>query len=159
LISIGIAGGLMASLKSGDCIIGSEVVAGAERHPADPSWTARLSAGLPSASVAPVAGTDAVITSETDKAALFQATGAYAVDMESHIVARIARLHRIPFAALRVVSDPADRRLPPLVATALTPEGHVNYRAVLKALLAEPGQIPALVTTARDSKTALDALV
>jgi adenosylhomocysteine nucleosidase len=159
LISIGIAGGLMASLKAGDCIIGSEVLEGVDRYAADPSWTKRLSARLPAAIVAPLAGTDAVITKETDKAALFQATGAYAADMESHIVARLARLHRVPFAALRIVSDPADRPLPRLVTTALTSEGNLNYPAVLKAVLAEPGQIPALVRTARDSKTALDALV
>jgi hopanoid-associated phosphorylase len=159
LISIGIAGGLMASLKTGDCVIGSEVLAGGERYAADRAWTERMAARLPAAIVAPLTGMDAVITDEEDKGALFQATQACAVDMESHIVARLARLHGIPFAVLRTISDPTDSRLPPLVSAALTSEGNVNYGRVLKAVLAEPRQIPALIRTAREAKTALDALL
>jgi hypothetical protein len=117
-----------------------------------------MSAHLPAAIVVPLTGVDAVITDRKGKAALFQATQACAVDMESHIVARLARLHRIPFAVLRTISDPADSGLPPLVSTALTTDGKVNYRAVLKSVVTEPRQIPALIRTARESKTALDAL-
>jgi adenosylhomocysteine nucleosidase len=159
VISVGIAGGLMASLKPGDCIIGSEVVVGAERYFTDSAWAARMKARLPAATLAPLMGTDAIVANETDKAALFLATAAYAVDMESHVVARLASLHRIPFAALRTVSDPADRRLPPLTSVALTSKGKLNFHAALKALLAEPRQVPALIRTARESKTALDALL
>ena len=43
------------------------------------------------------------------KAALRATTGADAVDMESHIAARYAEQHSLPFAALRVISDPAHR--------------------------------------------------
>ncbi len=35
-----------------------------------------------------------------------------AVDMESHVAARVAARHGLPFAALRVISDPASRSLP-----------------------------------------------
>jgi len=159
IISIGIAGGLAPSLKPGDCVIGSEVVMGGERFSSDAAWTTRMSARVPFATVAPVTGTDAIVSGEDDKAALFRATAAQVIDMECHVVARLAALHRIPFAVLRTVSDPADRRLPLFVLTALTSEGKVNYRAVLKALLAEPRQIPGLLRTARESRMAFDALL
>jgi len=159
IISIGIAGGLAPSLKPGDCVIGSEIVTGKERVLSDAAWTARMSARVPDATIAPMTGTDVIVTDEAEKAALFRATGAYAVDMESHIAARLAAAQRIPFAVLRVVSDPANRTLPPLVSSALTSAGNVNYRAVAKALLTEPRQITGLVKTARESKFAFDALL
>lgn len=159
IISIGIAGGLMPSLKTGDCVIGSEVVGSGERYVADRAWTERMTARLPAATVGPLTGTDAVITSQSEKATLFLVTGACAVDMESHIVATVARLHRIPFAALRIVSDPVNSPLPPVVSTALTVEGKVDYGRVLKAVLAQPQQIPALIRTARESKIAFGALL
>ena len=159
IISIGIAGGLMLSLKPGDCILGSEVVVGAERYVTDSAWTARMKARLADAILGPVTGTDAIVMAEADKAALFVATSACTVDTESHVVAKLATLHRIPFAVLRTVSDPADSRLPPLVSVALTSEGKLNYRAVMKALVAEPRQIPALIRTARESRSALNSLL
>src|SRR5262245_51679299 len=159
IISIGIAGGLAPSLRPGDCIIGTEVIIGDERFFSDAAWTARLAARLPSAMMAALTGTDAIILNEAEKAALFRTTGAYAVDMESHVAARLAAAQPAPFAALRIVSDPADRRLPPLASTALTSEGRVNYRAVAKALLKDPRQIPQLMRTARDAKIALSTLL
>src|SRR5258706_153310 len=101
IISIGIAGALMPSLKSGDCVIASEIVGGGRNIPTDASWTKRMAARLPDALVAPLTSADGIIFSPTTKAALFRATGAYAVDMESHVAAEFAASRRIPFAALR----------------------------------------------------------
>ena len=44
---------------------------------------------------------------------MFDKTGAFAADMESHVVARIANERQLPFAVLRVIADPANQRLPP----------------------------------------------
>jgi hypothetical protein len=93
------------------------------------------------------------------KAELFRATGAYAVDMESHVAARFAGEHRLPFAALRTIADPAGSELPPLVSGALTPAGTVNHLAVLKAVLLDPRQIPSLIRTAGESNAAFEALL
>ncbi len=159
IISIGIAGGLAPSLKSGDCVIASAIVTEGQHIPTDASWTARLSARLPAALVGPLTSSDGIIFGKMSKAALFHATGAYAVDMESHIAARLAGLHRIPFAALRTIADPAHRKLPPLVSRAITQDGTVNLSAVLKAILLDPRQIPALIRTARESNAAFQALL
>ena len=159
IISIGIAGGLSPSLKSGDCVIASEIVSEGQHIPTDAFWTQRLAARLPDAVVAPMAGSQGIVFGPTSKADLFRATGAYAVDMESHIVARFASEHRIPFAVLRAIADPAASELPALVAGAITPAGRVNLLGVLKAVLLDPRKVPALIRTARESKAGFDALL
>ena len=159
IISIGIAGGLAPLLKSGDCVIASEIVNAGWRIPTDASWTARLAARLPDAHVAPLASSQGIVFGQTSKADLFRATGAYAVDMESYVVARFAALHGIPFAALRTIADPAGSELPPLVSRAVTSEGTVDLPGVLKAILKGPRQIPALIRTARESNAAFRALL
>ena len=159
IISIGIAGGLSPSLKSGDCVIACEIVSEGQHIPTDAFWRQRLAARLPDAVVAPIAGSQGIVLGRTSKADLFRATGAYAVDMESHVVARLASEHRIPFAALRAIADPAASELPALVAGAITPVGRVNLLGVLKAVLFDPRQVPALIRTARESKAGFDALL
>jgi hopanoid-associated phosphorylase len=159
ILSIGIAGGVAPSLKSGDCVVGSMVLEGSDRFFADGQWTARILAKLPSAIPGVVAGVDAIMATSWAKAALFRESGAHAVDMESHIVARAAKAHGIPFVVLRTISDPADRNLPPLVSTAVTDSGKIDYRRVLLSLLSNPGQISAMIQTARDSKAAFEALL
>ena len=159
IISIGIAGGLSPSLKSGDCVIAYEIVSEGRHIPTDAFWTERLAARLPDAVVAPIASSEGIVLSRTSKADLFRATGAYAVDMESQVAARFAGEHRIPFAALRAIADPAGSELPPLVSEAITPAGTVNHLGVLKAVLSDPRQIPALIRTARESNAGFRALL
>jgi len=68
-----------------------------------------------------------MIASHRDaKAKLYAATRASAADMESHVAARAARSRGLPFAALRVVSDAADRTLPPAACVALNPSGGID---------------------------------
>jgi adenosylhomocysteine nucleosidase len=159
IISIGIAGGLSPSLKSGDCVIAYEIVSEGRHIPTDASWTGRLAARLPDALVAPITTSEGIVLGQTSKADLFRATRAYAVDMESYVAARFAGEHRIAFAALRAVADPANSELPPLVAGAITQAGTVNLLGVLKAVLSDPRQIPALMRTARESNAAFRALL
>jgi adenosylhomocysteine nucleosidase len=159
IISFGIAGGLAPSLKPGDCVIGLEVLDGASRFAADEAWTARLAAHLPDAVLAPLAGVDAVLTAPQAKADVFRRTGAYAVDMESHVVARLAKAYGLPFAVLRTIADPAGSALPPLASVAITGDGRIAPGRILKSLLSNPGQIAMLFRTARDSKAAFDSLL
>jgi len=159
IISFGIAGGLAPSLKPGDCVVASEVRDGGACFIPDAAWTARILAKLPQAIHAPVAGADAIATTTAEKAALFGATGACAVDMESHIVARAARAHGLAFAVLRTISDAADSALPPLVSVAVTDKGTLNLPGVLGSLLANPRQLAVLPRTARESNAAFAALL
>ncbi len=60
---------------------------------------------------ADIVGVDAPVTKPSAKCSLREATSAVAVDMESHIAAAAAEDHSLPFAACRVIIDPAHRPL------------------------------------------------
>jgi adenosylhomocysteine nucleosidase len=158
LLSVGIAGALDPGLRVGDLVADG-----------DEAWCAALIAearptpGPASPSLAPprrggVRGVDQPAASIEEKAAL-RATGAAAVDMESHIVARVAAAHNLPYAVFRIISDTASHTLPPAARVPLNEDGTVNLPAVLAALARNPAQLPALIRTARDANLALKTLL
>ncbi|MFC0239972.1 phosphorylase [Rhodopseudomonas telluris] len=162
VISFGVAGGLDPSLKAGDVVIATEVVAGERRWASEVSLSDELlrSAGLGRQRVVRggLVGVEAVVAARDSKAALRSETGAAAVDMESHIAADYAAAANLPFAALRVISDPANRSLPQVVSTAIKPNGDVDLRKVLRGLARHPTSIRSLVTTGIDFNRALRSL-
>jgi adenosylhomocysteine nucleosidase len=158
IISIGLGGALDPALKVGDLVIGTAVYAEGDMQPTDRAWTARLAAVLPGAKLAPVYGSEIMALHPSQKAKLAADSGAVLVDMESHVVARIALAHGLPFMVLRVVSDTARTFLPPAVLHGLKPDGGVNLAGVLAALARRPGQLPALMRTGRDAEMAFKAL-
>jgi adenosylhomocysteine nucleosidase len=159
IISIGIAGGLAPGLRVGDWVVADTVLADGESLPTDAPWTTRLVTRLPKATKGSVLGIDAIVAEPAEKAGLFHTTGALAVDMESHIVARVARRHRLAFAAARVVCDPVHRALPPAARIGMKPDGRMDLPAVLRSLLAEPSQLPALVVTGWEAKRSFASLL
>jgi adenosylhomocysteine nucleosidase len=158
IISFGIAGGLAEDLRCGTWIVASGIVTPSRRWPCDAAWVRNLAERLPGARVAELAGVDAPVTAPAAKRDLHRATGAAAVDTESHIAAALSAAHGLPFAALRVVADDARRSLPPAAAVALAPGGRINLGAVLCSLARMPAQIPSLLRTASDARIALRAL-
>ncbi|MCJ2129183.1 phosphorylase [Methylobacterium sp. E-045] len=162
VISFGIAGGLDPSLVPGDVVIATGIVGETGRRETDAVLRDALHSALSRADLttlsADLAGVDAAIMSVEAKAGLHARTGAAAVDMESHVAADFADRHKLPFAAIRVVCDPADRALPAFVATALKPNGDPDLLAVLTALARRPAHLPALIRLARDSGRAFAAL-
>jgi adenosylhomocysteine nucleosidase len=162
VISFGVAGGLDPSLKSGDVVVATEVMAG------DARWLAGLSLNetlLSSLALGRrrivrggLAGVEEVVMARARKAALRSVTGAAAVDMESHIAADYAAKAGLPFAALRVISDPADRTLPALAKAAIKPNGDVDLRKILRGVVRNPRLLRALVSTGIDFNRALKSL-
>jgi hopanoid-associated phosphorylase len=159
IISFGIAGALKPGLKPGACIVGSSVIGGEQSFPADERWTSRMLASLPDAIGGGVVGTSTAIAGVSAKTATHEATGAAAVDMESHVVARIARERSLPFAVLRVIADTAGQRLPPAAVSGLKPDGSPDIAGVLKSLASEPGQLPDLIRTALATRHAMNGLL
>lgn len=159
LISIGIAGGLARSLKPGDCVVASNVWEDGACFPTDAAWAMRIRENLPNAIYASMVGSDVIASTTSNKARLFRETGAYAVDMESHIVARAAKTHGLAFAVLRTICDSADTALPPLASAAISARGTVAVGRVLSSLVRDPRQISVLPRMARDSRAAFAALL
>lgn len=162
IVSFGVAGGLNPDLKSGDVVIASEILAGKKSWSTAAALTENLVA-LPVKRhrvVVPgiLAGVEEVVTGQVAKAALRATTGADAVDMESHIAARYAEHYGLPFAAVRVISDPAHRALPELTMNAIKPNGNVDMWKVVRGIARNPKTIPHLISTGRDFSRALRSL-
>jgi hopanoid-associated phosphorylase len=158
VMSFGIAGGLDEHLACGTWVVARAVVTPDARWPCDAAWVRSLAARLPGAVTAALAGVDAPVTEPAGKRALQHATGAVAVDTESHVVAALAAAHGVPFAAFRVVADSARRMLPPAALVGLAADGRIRGTAVLASLARAPTQLPALWRTAIDAGAALRAL-
>ena len=105
-----------------------------------------------------IVGAEEVILHPRDKVELHKETGATAVDMESHIAAAYAASVGLPFAALRVINDPASRSLPALALNALKPNGDICPRKVLRGVARKPSVIPSLMRTAHDFNRAIATL-
>ena len=102
-------------------------------YPADQRWARRLLDALPGAVHAEIVGADAPVAQSSDKRRLHAQTGAMAVDMESHVAARVAATHNIPFAICRTVIDPAHRDLPPAAVVGLRHDGTPDMRAISRS--------------------------
>ena len=142
VISFGVAGGLDPSLKSGDVVVATEVLAGDTRFLAGSG--AERGTDRPCCVASPARSprwprrVEQVIAATACKAALHSETGAAAVDMESHIAAAYAAKAGLPFAALRVISDPASRALPALAKSAIKPNGDIDLGKVLRGVARNP---------------------
>jgi adenosylhomocysteine nucleosidase len=159
IISIGIAGALAPGLRPGRWVVATAVHDRGAALPTDPDWTDWLVSRLPGAERGVLLGVDAVAATAEQKAELRRATDAIAVDMESHVAARVARHHRRPFVAARVISDAAHRTLPPAARVGMRADGNVDLPAVLRSLLVAPWQLPALIRTGLEAETAFRALL
>jgi hopanoid-associated phosphorylase len=157
ILSLGIGGALAEGLQPGDWVVATKVAAAGGEWPTDPAWTTALATQL-NASTGPILGADAMLLRAADKAAARAGGAALAVDMESHVAARVAQELGLPFAAARVISDAADRDLPSAVAVGMRPDGGMALGPVLWALLKNPLQLPGLIRTGRDAEVAFKAL-
>ena len=98
-----------------------------------------------------VVGVEEPIIAPASKARLRRETDAAAVDMESHVGAAYAASKGLPFAAIRVISDPAERALPELAKRALKPDGRIDLAAVIGGVARAPSQIATLIRAGGDA--------
>ena len=173
LVSFGIAGALHPDLRAGDALIGTAVIdPGGEVRRADDHWLNEIAPGSvfgvrgwriaaleDGQSAGALLGLDTLLSSPAEKAAAFARTGALAVDMESHHVARAATAHGLPFIAIRAISDRADEVLPAAFAGFVTPEGGTKMSAVLAALISGRVSLRELLAAGRSSRLAHRALL
>jgi hopanoid-associated phosphorylase len=159
IISFGVAGGLAPQLRPGSCVIASAILSGSSQFPTSQEWSGKLLRSIPNAASGTILGVSAPVSHPRDKRALHLNTGALAVDMESHIVAAVGAAHGLPVAAMRVITDPAERALPTSAVVAMRPNGTTNIGAMIRAVLKRPREIPALFQTAFDALAARATLI
>lgn len=159
LISFGVAGGLAPQLEPGACVVGSAILSGTSRMATDSTWSKKLLQTIPDAIHGMLVGVPAPIAHPDAKRSLYVKTGAMAVDMESHIVGAVAAVHGIPFAAIRVITDPAMRALPKSALDAMRPDGTTDIGAMVRSIMRRPRELPALLRTALDARAARTTLL
>lgn len=162
VVSFGLAGGLDYALRPGHVVVADAVVTGEARRDTHSRLSSVLMKGAAAAGckVSPgaIVGVDAPAMHPGAKAALREGAQAVAVDMESHVAEEFARRRELPFVALRAISDPAARALPPLVAKALTPEGDIHALGVARELMRGPHQLGGMIRAGLDSRAAFVSL-
>jgi hypothetical protein len=149
LVSFGVGGGLDPSLPPGSLVVATMVITPeGEEFRTDTGWRNHIAEMTPRPlTIAGIVGSDHAVTSPQAKSDLFAATGAVAVDMESHAVARVALKAGLPFLALPVSA-----------MGGLSPDGHTRALAVMGNLLLRPWELPDVVRLARDMRKGMLAL-
>jgi adenosylhomocysteine nucleosidase len=158
VISFGVAGGLTSGLRAGDWVVASAVLESQNVRTTDAAWSSKLLRMIGGAVHAPIVGVDTAIAEPAKKRELHTVTGAAAVDMESHVVARLAAAHRLAFASVRVIVDPVDRALPPVALMGMRPDGRADVSGMLRDLMVRPSQLPPLARVAVDAFAARAAM-
>lgn len=151
IISFGVAGGLAAHLRTGDWVVASSVIEADGPIQTDAGWSRRLLDAIGDAHHGPILGVDTPVSEPATKRQLHRSSGAAAVDMESHIVARLASAHGLAFTALRVIVDPAARAIPSAALVGMGPDARADTAAILRELIAQPRQLPLLARLTWDA--------
>ena len=161
LVSWGMAGGLDPHLKAGTvCLPESVIAADGSALCTDRCRRERVQTALNGLRIVNgiLLTSDRTIAGTRGKAAAFHDTGAAAVDMESHAVAKVAAARGLPFIAIRVIVDTAYDVLPPAVLRA-SDGGQVKVLLLVRQLASAPWQLVALLRLALRYRVARRVLV
>lgn len=162
LVSWGTAGGLIPELTPGNLILPRVILRSDQTcHEVDPAWRRRLCEQLEgrlSFHEGPVGESPKVLVTPQDKQAFSSRTGAVAVDMESGAVAAVASGAKVPFIAIRAVSDPLDTVLPFTALKAFDRFGRLDALKFVRELARTPQDIPRWWRFMRQFRSAKETL-
>jgi len=158
LLSLGIGGGLDPALAPGEIVVGTAVQDGGETFAVNQVWMCRLLNAIPHSRSGVIHASAGPVVGRGAKQALFAASGARVVDMESGAVARVAAQAGRPFAVIRAVADSADLTLPSSALVGIGPDGKARPLAVLGRLALKPWELPDLIRVGMDSHAAHSSL-
>jgi adenosylhomocysteine nucleosidase len=169
VISVGFAGGLQASLDTGDAVLAQMIFSGSVQPAA--TTLAQTEVVKPNARLVRIAAIAAmraalvthcgslvsvaeVVSYAAAKARLGQCSGALAVDMESYSVGQIAAAHNLPFVTLRTIFDTHADDVPLQVERFATPDGVLQSRRVVWCLIRQPRLLSRMLPLWRKARIA-----
>jgi hopanoid-associated phosphorylase len=158
LMSFGVCGALDTGLPVGALVIGRKVMTHSNTWMCDPAWMEELLRRLPHAQHGDVWGSETLVPTAVEKIALNRDSGCTIVDMESQCAAEATNEAGLPLAVVRVVCDIANHNVPPLVMSAINPDGSTNYLNVIASLAKAPSQTLDLLNVGRSMARALKVL-
>ena len=148
LVSFGIAGALRPDVRTGDLLIPISVrQESGEIIETNSNIRMRLvqkaREALPELTILedPILATNRLLGGVEEKLSVGQASGAAAVDMESHKIALAARAAGIPMIVVRAVLDDSATALPEFVIRAVTPQGKPDFSKVLAGAAWRPWEL------------------
>src|SRR5258706_2208694 len=147
VLSCGFAGGLRPGLASGAVVFSTDRESGLE--------PALLAAGAQPAKFHFV---PKVATTAEEKRALWNATSADAVEMESQVICKVCREQKIPSAIVRVILDTAEEDLPLDFNRLMNNRQEMDYGKLAVALVKSPGKIGSLLRLQKQSQAAAEKL-
>jgi adenosylhomocysteine nucleosidase len=154
LVSIGFCGALDPALKPADIVVAHALSVPRSHSCERPACVSALPhhTGI-------LLSLDHVVTTSTEKSALYQKTNATAVEMESSAVVARATAWSVPFYAIKAVTDTAQESFPLDFNLLRDPAGRFSRTRILAAALRRPTtSFPALLNLNQRCNTAAKAL-
>jgi adenosylhomocysteine nucleosidase len=148
LISLGYSGALKDHLLPGDAIHAQEIETSDKKLYTSQQAGHRL---LSVSNLAPTRGSKRQLAE--------QFPYAYAVDMESAVLAEAAESTGLPWRALRVIIDPLDSDLPIDFNRCVSRRGQTAPAKLAREIITHPNKIPALIEFGRWEKQARQQLI
>ncbi len=145
LVSVGLAGSLSNDIKVGQAFFAAQVIdaASGKIYPANSGTNILVTVGK--------------ISGSEEKRALAQRFSAHAVDMEAAAVAEVASQAKLPFFAVKAISDELEFPMPPMDKFVDATGNFATSRFVLHAAL-RPAMWPVVFRLARNTNLAARAL-
>jgi nucleoside phosphorylase len=147
VLSCGFAGGLRRELTTGTVVFA-----------ADPEMALARTLEAAGAAAGTFHSSDRVVWRAEEKRALYAATRADAVEMESGVISKVCGDRNVPFAVVRVILDSAEQDLPLDFNQVMTPDQRLDLKKLAVALVISPGKVPALLRLQRQSRAAAGRL-
>jgi adenosylhomocysteine nucleosidase len=162
LVTWGSAGGLDPALLAGSLVLPEKILLPSQTvFAVDVAWHRRLSGCLSEhlkLHTGPLFQSPTILTNPLDKDNLFRQHNAIAVDMESAAVATVAQQEKVPFIAIRSVTDTADMIIPVSALEATDEHGRLRIWRLFKSLARNPEEFPLMFRLGRNFYAALNTM-